>query len=222
MQRQPHRLRHDGARVAALHAYVERDARAHLGLQAGRGGDLPAVVGLLEHVVGGDVGAVDELLDLQSGDLEHVLGLAQRAARHVGHLHHLLAEGVDRDVDRAPGLHLGASLGQLVEDDAAVVGRHEQRVVDVQLERALARDALRVVEADAREVGHGAPCAVARGHLHGQVRREGQPHEDRGDQREVPGQPVAAQAPPVGDDRFHCVGAFFWVTSAPSGRGRRR
>ena len=56
----------------------------------------------------------------------------------IRHGDHLLAERIDGDVDRTPGFHLDTPAGQLLEDDAALVGRDEQRIVDLQLEVVLA------------------------------------------------------------------------------------
>ena len=199
-------------------AHVERHAGTHFGLHAGRGGHGFAFAVLLQHVVRGHVGAVDQFGDLQSGDFEHVLGLPQRTPGHVGHGDHLLTEGVDRDVDRASGFHFDAPFGQLVEDDAPFVGGDEQRVVDVQLQVVLAGDALSLVELNAREVGHGAPRAVACAQLHEDVRGDGHREDDRRDQREVPQQRMPPEPGQVILGFLHRS----QVISGPSGKGRRR
>lgn len=217
-QRQPHQPRHDRRAVALFDAHVERHAGTHFGLHAGRGGHGFAFAVLLQHVVRGHVGAVDQFGDLQSGDFEHVLGLPQRTPGHVGHGDHLLTEGVDRDVDRASGFHLDAPFGQLVEDDAPFVGGDEQRVVDVQLQVVLAGDALSLVELNAREVGHGAPRAVACAQLHEDVRGDGHREDDRRDQREVPQQRMPPEPGQVILGFLHRS----QVISGPSGKGRRR
>ena len=185
LEREPDQTRYDRRAVAAFDTHIERHARAQFGLDLARRRYGAAVAVFVQYVVGRHVGAVDQLVDLQPRDLQHVLGLPQRTSRHVGHGHHLLAEGVDRDVDRAAGLDLHAPFGQLVEDDAPFVSRHEQRVVDVQLEVVLAGHALCLVELHARKVGHRAPCAVARADLHDDVGRDGHRQDDRPDQYEV-------------------------------------
>ena len=189
-ERYAHDLRDDREAVPVAHADVERHAGADLGFEAARlrHGLLPAV--LFEDVVGGQVGAVDQLVDLQPGHLEHVLGLPERPARHVGHADGLLPEGVDRDIDRAAGFDLDTPFGQLVEDDAPGVGRDEKRVVHMQLEVVRPGDAAGFVERRAREVGHDAACSVARAGLHDEVRGDGHREDDRGDERKVPEQAV--------------------------------
>ena len=215
LQERPDELGYDGRPGPLRDADVERHTAAHLGLEAALRQHGLAVEVLLEHVVRGHVGAVDQLGDLQSGDFEHVLGLAQRASRDVGHGDHLLAEGVDRDVDRAPGLDLDAALGQLVEDDAALVGRHEERVVDVDLQVAFLRLGKGRLEGHAGKVGHGAAGAVARADLHDEVCRDGQYEDDRRDHRQVEEQRPALL---VVCGILHGSG----VISVLSGRGRRQ
>ena len=189
-QGSPDHLRDDREAVARLDSDIERHARAGFGLDLTLGPHGTVVAVLLEHVVRGNVGTVDETLDLQPGDLEHVLGLSQRTSGHVGHGNLLLAEGVDRDVDRASGLHLHAPFGQLVEHRASFVCRHEERVVDVQPQVVGAGDALRLAECDAREVGHGAPGAVTRPGLHDEMCDDGHREDDQNDQQQVPHQLV--------------------------------
>ncbi len=210
--------RHDRRAVAAFDAHVKRYAGAHLCLHARGLGDGFAVAVLLQYVVGSHVGAVDQFGDLQTGDFEHVLGLPQGTSGHIGHGDHLLAEGVDRDVDRASGFHFDAPFGQLVEDDAAFIGGDEQRVVDMQVQVVLAGDALGFVERHAREVGHGAPCAVARTQLHEDMRGNGHHKDDRSDQYEVPQQRAL---PEPGQEIFGFLHKL-QVISGPSGKGRRR
>ena len=210
--------RYDRA-AAAFDSHVERNPRPCFGLHAARGEHLLPVAVFGQHVVGGHVGAVDQTVDPEPGDFEHVLGLPERAARHVGYGHHLLPEGVDREVDRASGLDLDAPFGKLVEHDAAFVGRDEERVVDGEHEVAVVRLPLRFGQRHAREVGHGAAGAVARAGEHQHVGRDGQRDERERDEREVAGQRPAAECVPVSDGFLH---GGCRVISGPCGRGRRR
>lgn len=114
-QRHADHLRHDDDRIALGHAHIERHPRTHLDLPLRPGLDRTAVDALFEHVVGRHIGLINEPVDLQSGDFEHILGLPERTPRHVGNLDLLLRERVDRHIDRAAALDLRPFVRQLVE-----------------------------------------------------------------------------------------------------------
>ena len=80
----------------------------------------------------------------------------------------------------------------MVEDDSALVGGDEERVVDMEFEVVLAGETLCVGEGHSGEVGDGAPCAVAGSDLHEQVCGDGHHEDDRGDEEDVPEEPVLA------------------------------
>ena len=134
----------------------------------------------------------------------------------IRHGDHLLAERIDGDVDRAPGLHLDTPAGQLLEDDAALVGRNEQRIVDLQLEVVLAGQPLCVAQSDTREIGHRAPCVVARADLHDDVSDDGQADDDGRDEQKVVDQGITAKPVEPGTLFLHC----FRIIWGPSGRDR--
>ena len=90
------------------------------------------------------------------------------------------------------------------EDDAALVGRHEQRVVDVQFEVVLCGQLFGFREEDTRKIGYRASCAVARGYLHHKVSHEGQGQHNGDDEKEVPGKTIRAQSLPQGCIGFLC------------------
>lgn len=116
-----------------------------------------------------------------------------------------------------PGLTSTPPLGKLVEDDAPLVGGHEQRIVDLQLEVVAAGQALRFEQLDAREIGHRAARTVARADLHDDMGDDGHGEDDGRDEQQIVGQrKVALETAAERSGILHGFGTI----SGPSCKGR--
>ena len=177
----PHGLRHECRNGTAL-PDVKGDAAARFELYAAFLRDPLAVGVLFEHVIGRQVGTIDDLFDPQAGHFEHVLGLAQRTAGDIGHRHHLLSVGVDRDIDRSSGFDPDALFRELVQYYTPVVGRHIQRVVDDDFQ-PLTGLPESLLERNACQVGDRTVRTVARAQQQQQVSCDAQ-HEQHADDDE--------------------------------------
>lgn len=178
----PHGLRHECRNGTAL-PDVKGDAAARFELYAAFLRDPLAVGVLFEHVIGRQVGTIDDLFDPQAGHFEHVLGLAQRTAGDIGHRHHLLSVGVDRDIDRSSGFDPDALFRELVQYYTPVVGRHIQRVVDDDFQPLTAGLPESLLERNACQVGDRTVRTVARAQQQQQVSCDAQ-HEQHADDDE--------------------------------------
>ena len=127
-QGQSDHFRNAGQGGGVVHADDEGDAGAEFGFGAGPLGDGAAFVLLVEDVVGGHVGPVNEFLDFESFGFEHVFSLTQRVAGDVGDDVGTGPGGIDSQKDATPGFDAHAGFGTLVEDGAGFLFGHVQGV----------------------------------------------------------------------------------------------